>query len=666
MEDNLTRARSSLTVTSGSNTSTPSPPIARATSALLASTSNSSSPSVHGHTRMGSDNSLRIGLPIKIYPQQRSSSVLGVSSARHQPLTGSRSADQLNGQYDRTSYIVRETQVLLDPLSEDDASSGPHRGQMDTGKRHSTMTSTSFEGDSDRVLSRSASAMHIRDIKDQVKDLKGKISSLREQARVDSLKRSSLQSLRTPSPFTHAQIDQWYAGSGSGARGSKHETSAEETAHSGDETGSIGKDSAVNIGYDGSGIGEDEVMSSVNDDEEVADAAYGDYRDHESPDSLREDGFVDIQDEDDDIYTENGDITDEEGVASSDAYDSMSESGESLYHEASQHQLSHEDREDAFDYEHFFLHSAMGTMSQHTGRRGSVTSYSSEGSVETTRGPLAEDDNRRPRNVTRRGSETSISTIETFATAEEGGSGRRSMDSSRSEDSETVEDTFDQHTPTSVTYNEIPESPQAVRQVISPGIGSAPYATMEKPSPEGHGRPELMHSAIRRPMSRTVATRPCRGPSVSSLESTGTTRSFPLVNRTSKASSTGILTPNGGSPNHAAKSSTNSTPCETAESSRIMQDGDMASPEAAAQRAHEHTISLNSISSATSLIQESGTSAVMETLARDDQFLVERLVASLGRCVLGLAESGRASAEGRMYRRKIDAARKILEGLEQV
>jgi hypothetical protein len=54
--------------------------------------------------------------------------------------------------------------------------------------------------------------------------------------------------------------------------------------------------------------------------------------------------------------------------------------------------------------------------------------------------------------------------------------------------------------------------------------------------------------------------------------------------------------------------------------------------------------------------------APMQLLQKDDQILVERLVASLGRCVLGLSEAGRASAEGRAYRRKIESARRILEG----
>jgi hypothetical protein len=49
-------------------------------------------------------------------------------------------------------------------------------------------------------------------------------------------------------------------------------------------------------------------------------------------------------------------------------------------------------------------------------------------------------------------------------------------------------------------------------------------------------------------------------------------------------------------------------------------------------------------------------------LSKDDQILVERLVASLGKCVLGLQESGRASYDGRVWRRRLDAARRVLEG----
>lgn len=49
-------------------------------------------------------------------------------------------------------------------------------------------------------------------------------------------------------------------------------------------------------------------------------------------------------------------------------------------------------------------------------------------------------------------------------------------------------------------------------------------------------------------------------------------------------------------------------------------------------------------------------------LAKEDQLLVERLVASLGKCVLGLQEAGQGDYEGRVWRRRLDAARRVLEG----
>jgi len=60
------------------------------------------------------------------------------------------------------------------------------------------------------------------------------------------------------------------------------------------------------------------------------------------------------------------------------------------------------------------------------------------------------------------------------------------------------------------------------------------------------------------------------------------------------------------------------------------------------------------------------TPPALQELLREDKYLVERFMASLGKCVLGLTESGRASAESRMYRRRIDAARKILEGIDPI
>lgn len=63
-----------------------------------------------------------------------------------------------------------------------------------------------------------------------------------------------------------------------------------------------------------------------------------------------------------------------------------SEDAASVYTDAPDEQpvVAHEDREDAFDYEHFFLHSAMGSYSN--GRRGSESSDATASSSATERG----------------------------------------------------------------------------------------------------------------------------------------------------------------------------------------------------------------------------------------------------------------------------------------
>ncbi len=55
----------------------------------------------------------------------------------------------------------------------------------------------------------------------------------------------------------------------------------------------------------------------------------------------------------------------------------------------------------------------------------------------------------------------------------------------------------------------------------------------------------------------------------------------------------------------------------------------------------------------------------LQGLHREDQIAVERLVVSLGKCVLALGEGSRAGAEARLQRRRINAARRILEGLDE-
>lgn len=522
--------------------------------------------------------------------------------------------------------------------------------------------------DGAKGLQRSASAAQMRDIKDikdQMKDLKGKISSLREQARVDSMKRRSLQSLRTPSPFTHSQIDQWYAEPVPGERDNSaavqpsdpwngEDTHAKETNESAEDRDTDGGD----VSYHG--VVEDATATQLR--PALVRPTSVIFAPAEAPRAALDEDVQGDEEEDDDLEerfeTPAEMYTDDESDGFRDAVDLgyESESGESLYHDTVQHMVSHEDREDAFDYEHFFLHSAMGTM-----RRNSTSSYTSEGSIETTRGPTTTDpvdgasgsepeENSPPSpspSDDRRMSTTSISTIDTFATAEEERS-RRSIDTGRDVDA-AIEPMYEGQM-SSQTSTGRPRSagtaPNSSHRSLSSimtregedGIPSIPEECED--DGQGYSSNRRMSSATRRPMSMT------HRPSVASFDSTGTNRSFPLVNKTKAATSnsTGVLTPNS-SPDQELKTISDTLMTETAHAYEQQQRGDAKS---------------GMFSSGASTPQP------LQTLLREDKYLIERVVAELGRCVLGLTESGRASSESRMFRRRIDAARRILEGLDEV
>ncbi|KAK3372542.1 hypothetical protein B0H63DRAFT_300733 [Podospora didyma] len=716
MEGNLTRARSSLHVTPpsyGSDASTPSPPFQRAATAQYARDGNHHTLPTHspGHSRISSDIAMRNGLPYRVSVQTRSQSALGAAGGYRQPLPASKSADHIRGPMDEdynhpTYKISPGRDGVLQPLTEDD---GPQLGDPDRssqGSRPDNFLSPTFgplnsdgssNGGSGKNLQRSASTNQMRDIKDQMKDLKGKISNLREQARVDSMKRRSLQSLRTPSPFTHSRIDQWYAEPLSN-RSSAVVTAEEAPEHNPWDGEDMGLDSDSKVD-----LAEPQDIGLEDDDDF--------YTPMESQTQLRpaerrsvviappEVEVADTEDDDiSDVLTEDGDVDEELPVGFHDAtdVDYASESGESLYHDTVQHPISHEDREDAFDYEHFFLHSAMGSMSQNLmGRRGSRDSFTSEDSTETTRGPVVTDINgdeigssSSTRSISRRNSTASVSTVETFATAEEGRS-RKSGESSRGVNAVTegIFGAFPGH-----QVESMPESSRSSRERAA-SMGAAKSSTLVGAAyvsisssftssrensddsissiPEEGGFSDAYNALslhqtrrfssaapVRRPISISAAasrSASLHRPSVSSFDSTGTTRSFPLINKTKKSNSTGILTPNSSSPDQELKNISDTLMSETASICEQMEDDNNASANSTRSRGQ---------TSGSSLSNSLSTMHPMQTLLREDKYLVEGLVAGLGRCVLGLTENGRASAESRMYRRRIDAARRILEGLD--
>ncbi|PKS10494.1 hypothetical protein jhhlp_002246 [Lomentospora prolificans] len=615
MEGNLSRARSSLYINSAHESdgslSAPSPPFANPNDA-----SGGPNPTVlrTSHSRMPSDNLLPIDTntsPPSAYPR-RSASALGAAGGYRQPLNGSKSLEALKFGALKSPRLLSLDQAEnnLEPLSEDGSSSEPKSRR--TSAQLDGFLSPTFGPNPDHSASRPGSAAQMRELKEQMLGLKGKISTLREQARADSLKRRSLQSLRTPSPFTHARIEQWYA---EPQRPDSEKVTATEQGESNgeafDNEGMAGQKPGDEVNPDsmphaskGLGQVEEEAFTVFGTFPAAPDMSAVRNSDSRTLEEIATEGVG--SDDSDDMCTEDGiDPIDGDNPSRRSISGYTSESGDSLYHDAHQTPLSHEDREDAFDYEHFFLHSAMGTISQQQFQRRE--SVSSKSSVETTRGPITTSNEKElgPRHHTRKGSGDTTSTTDTFATADEGKNSPEGL--------------------TDVTTNADVSDAMTAPEMELDGLSE--FGTMSHDEYVNGGRVRRRHNSVVYRPTRTSLHRP----SVSSFESTGTNRSFPLVNVNSKVKiNGGILTPQG-SPDQELKNISDTLMNETA--SMFDKEG----------------------------IDGGGNSAV-ELLHRDDQLLVQRLVASLGRCVLGLGESGRASPEHRMMRRRLDEARRILEG----
>lgn len=619
MEGNLNRARSSLSVDSGGSEASPTP-YSRPTTALQRHHDSGPPRGFIGHSRISSENGLlntNDFKPATLSP--RSSSALGVTGSYQQLLRSSsfRSSDSKRDSppnenpvfgtvaYTKSISSMHDSKYTLDQFGKD-ASQPPiptTQDGLEDAKLESFLSPT-FGSYDDKGLRRSASTAQMRDIKDHMAELKGRLSSLRDQARADSMKRRSIQSLRSGSPFTHARElssdSKIELPSGKSMKDINKWNDGVESLH---ESDTLDRDISDNMSIMSDSVySEQEAMSprtGWNQDTEprFAEAITTDY-----PEMANGDAVIDEDLED--MRTEDGydDIEDDE----TDFQDVMSEGGDSLYHDTVQHQVSHEDREDAFDYEHFFLHSAMGSMTQkkltRSRSRGSRASFSSEDSVETTRGPTFGGEYQRGR----RGSNASLSSVDSFLTATEGRITRA--------ENEGME--YFPEQATTLSKRTRSQTPNKSKRI-----------TLDLGRPTSHtdlSQPRA--TLIQRPQS-SAATYMHR-PSVSSLGSAGTNRSFPLVNRPKP---NGILTPCE-SPDQALTKISETLMSETASLCDSINLGDKP----------------------------------IGQLEKEDQMLVERMVASLGKCVLGLSENGRAGSESRVFRRRIEAARQILEGIQPV
>ncbi|KAE9981021.1 hypothetical protein Vi05172_g11040 [Venturia inaequalis] len=381
-----------------------------------------------GHSRMQSDTS---PAPILSIPprlpllQKRSSSALGSFAGGLSHLERSAS---LRGV--RSQEIMRESR-LQTWMEETPTQSSVISG---TGRSMSQQNFHRSRTPSVESLRRPASSAS--DIRAQMDELKGRISTLKERAHEDRMKRMSVNSLRAPSPFTAS--DKWQS--------DVYKSGTKSAEWSQNSSPVIKQDEFSSPYY----LNNSELKSSpprAFDGTEYTESSYDDAEEllgdiKEEPEELDETStpsttvyaesykkLIGPRDPIPDEFSVKG-MSDETAKAQfedeypeyDDSADDESLDGQSEYHEAVPVLAErHEDRLDAFDYEHFFLHSAMGSFT-----RDRRNSSSSDESLETTRPAspprrasvtqVAED----PQLLHRRSqSSDSVSTVQSFATAAE-------------------------------------------------------------------------------------------------------------------------------------------------------------------------------------------------------------------------------------------------------
>lgn len=338
----------------------------------------------------------------------------------------------------------------LDPLPEDDEVKKTER------PNHEHMNHE--RGNSGLGIYRPSS--RTSDLREQMSNLKGKISTLKERAREDSLRRQSQSSLRNPSPFNNAlaTAPEFFYSSGSGYGSPVLDTNAgvgrtptetgspvssrpdyswhDDTPPMGGSRNAFAEQAATqNKPYSIQEARAVEIVQPKTPDSKfqvrppktsqpqlppptntvhrrtasgtaIIGSAKNRYSHHQhkhSQDSQISSAYTEDQtdeenteDEEDYLGVPSPEMTrsqyDSSPIASdvdtrSEQSYAESEDNMSVYEDAQNDAsvVRHEDREDAFDYEHFFLHSALGTYGGH--RDSDSDSETSTTSVETARGP---------------------------------------------------------------------------------------------------------------------------------------------------------------------------------------------------------------------------------------------------------------------------------------
>jgi hypothetical protein len=427
MEDNLSKARHSILSSSRSlsNMNEHHQPVGGLYRSIsLAGASHRKARPLHlvgrtnsvTHARAGSDTTPGTsGLKrLSMIPEVRSASALEYGSNQHSPLQLHSSPTTRPGGYSPAS--ARSYNSPLRILEEEDNSPSTPKTSFDSPIPHglgiTTLQSNSKE-DLSAVPSSPATALarstsvasnrSTKEIREQMSSLQAKISDLKDKAHADSMRRKSMQSLRTPSPFTSAQTpEQWYTSSpeykeagspintnaGLGWSPSRQRPALEV------QTLPATPPAQALLNVQAPATKESSRLSDVRTDKNTP-TLHKSVQLQPEPleklmpqvqESIYEDAAQEF-DEDEPVAA-----SEEEQIYLNEVLEESLQDLEPEVPEIPEHLLSaegaaerHEDRLDAFDYENMFLHSALGNYAG-AGTRSESPSDSDCSSVTTTRG----------------------------------------------------------------------------------------------------------------------------------------------------------------------------------------------------------------------------------------------------------------------------------------
>ncbi|KIX08146.1 uncharacterized protein Z518_02802 [Rhinocladiella mackenziei CBS 650.93] len=425
MEDNLSKARHSILLSSRSSPNMsdlhqPAGGLYRSISLAGASQRKSRSlyPIVRtnpaAHTRGGSDITTASGLKrLSMIPEIRSASALEYGRRQESPSQSQISPPTRTGGLSPASN--RSFDSPLRVLQEEESPPGSSKTLPESatprGLGINTLASVSKEDVSvvtsspTTAVARSSSAMSshsTKEIREQMSDLRARISDLKDKAQADSVRRRSVQHTRTPSPFANAQTPElWYtsapeyreAGSPINTNAGQGWSPSQQKKAVEIKVTPVTPQAQTFLSVEQPTTNDSMLLSEVRTDKNTPSLHKSVHLNSpmldESNSIIHESNYEDAAQEFDD--EEPVAASEEEQIYLNEVLEESLQEVEPEVPDLPEHFLPgdsaaerHEDRLDAFDYENMFLHSALGNYTG-TGTRTETPSESDGSSVTTTR-----------------------------------------------------------------------------------------------------------------------------------------------------------------------------------------------------------------------------------------------------------------------------------------